>query len=157
MVLYKDIESVLKINSYLRKPFKVTRGIRQGSSLSGMLCALCIEPMLNVRCSIAGMSLAGFKMLFSLSASAADIIVVFVSSQQDVNKLGDLFAELPQLPGGLKWKIGSLKYLGVYLGGEDTENKTCMYRHTTVNFSSKANIGHKAWGQERKKERRIID
>lgn len=53
MVLYKDIESVLKTNDCLCKPFKVTRGIR----LSGMLYALSIEPVLNrVRRSIAGMT-----------------------------------------------------------------------------------------------------
>ena len=50
-VLYEDIESVLKINGGLCKPFIVTRGIRQGCSMSGMLYALCIEPMLHNICS----------------------------------------------------------------------------------------------------------
>lgn len=40
MVLYEDIERVLKINGHLCKPFKVTRGIRQGCPLSDMLYAL---------------------------------------------------------------------------------------------------------------------
>lgn len=35
-VLYKVIESVLKMNGGLCEPFKVTRGIRQGYSMSGM-------------------------------------------------------------------------------------------------------------------------
>lgn len=38
MVLYEEIESVLKRNGLLCKPFKVTRGIRLGCPLSGMLC-----------------------------------------------------------------------------------------------------------------------
>lgn len=37
--------------------------------------------------------------------------------------VGDWRTELPQLPGGLKWKRGGLKYLGVYLGDDDTVNK----------------------------------
>lgn len=45
-VLYRDIESVLKINGSLSGPFKVCRGVRQGCSISGMLYALAIEPML---------------------------------------------------------------------------------------------------------------
>lgn len=36
-VLYKDIESMLKINGGLCSPFKVLRGVRQGCSLSGIL------------------------------------------------------------------------------------------------------------------------
>lgn len=46
-VLYRDIESVLKINGGLSAPFQVQRGVRQGCSLSGMLYSLAIEPSLN--------------------------------------------------------------------------------------------------------------
>lgn len=86
--LYEDIESALKINGCLCKPFKVTRGIRQGCPLSGMLYALSIEPVLhNVKSSMTGLVLSDVNMSFNLSAYADDIIV-FVRSQQDVNKLG---------------------------------------------------------------------
>lgn len=37
--------------------------------------------------------------------------------------MGDWLTGLPRLPGGLKWKRGGLKYLGVYVGDEDTERK----------------------------------
>ena len=49
-LLYEDIESVLKINGGRCRPFKSRRGVRQGCSMSGMLYALSIEPMIhNVR------------------------------------------------------------------------------------------------------------
>ena len=148
MVLYEGIESVLKINGGLCRPFDVGRGVRQGCSMSGMLYALAIEPMLhNVRVFIDGLFLPGFNTGFNLSAYADDIIVM-VKDQKDVQVLGDIVekfgrisaakvnweksealavgrwaAGLPKLPGGLSWRRGGLKYLGVFLGDSTTEQR----------------------------------
>ncbi|XP_035854989.1 protein NLRC3-like [Sander lucioperca] len=46
-VLDRDIVSILKVNGGLAAPFNVQRGVRQGSSLSGMLYSLAIEPLLH--------------------------------------------------------------------------------------------------------------
>ncbi len=46
-VLYRDVESILKINGGLCTPFSVFRGVRQGCPLSGMLYSLAIEPLLR--------------------------------------------------------------------------------------------------------------
>ena len=145
-VMYENIESVLKFNGGLCKPFRATRGVRQGCAMSGMLYAISIEPMLhNIRSSINGLSLSDTR--FCLSAYADDLIVI-VKNQEDVTKLakivetfgkissarvnwaksealavGKWSAGLPQLPGGLMWKRGGLKYLGVYLGDEQTVQK----------------------------------
>ena len=70
-VLYEDTESVLKMNG----GFKVTRGIRQGCSMSGMLYPLSIEPMLhNIRSFIDGLFLSDSNTNFNLSAYADDIM-----------------------------------------------------------------------------------
>ena len=60
-VLYRNIESMLKINSGLSGPFQVQRGVRrQGCSLSGVLCSLAIEPLLlNVRKKLSGLVFPG--------------------------------------------------------------------------------------------------
>lgn len=50
-VLYEDIESVLKMNGVLCKPFKASRGIRQDFPMSGMIDALSVEHMLQSFCS----------------------------------------------------------------------------------------------------------
>ena len=67
-VLYENIESVLKINGGLCKPFNVQRGIRQGCAMSGMLYSLSIEPRLqNVRLFIDGLFyLTSVHILFNL-------------------------------------------------------------------------------------------
>jgi hypothetical protein len=46
-VIYGDIERVWKVNGGFSAPFKVCRGTRQGCSLSRMLYAIAIEPLLN--------------------------------------------------------------------------------------------------------------
>jgi len=38
--MYRDVESVLKVNGGLRAPFEIQRGIRQGCVMSGMLYSL---------------------------------------------------------------------------------------------------------------------
>jgi hypothetical protein len=141
-VLYEDIESVLKINGGLCKPFKTERGIRQGCSMSGMLYSLSIEPMLhNVRVFIDGLFLPDISSHF-ISSAYADDIINFITNQEDINKrkivdtfgkisaakvnwaksealaVGRWSAGLPQLPGGLSWKRGGFKHLGVHLGDE---------------------------------------
>ena len=99
-VLYEDIESVLKINGGLCKPFKAERGIRQGCSMSGMLYSLSIEPMLhNVRGFIDGLFLPDISTHFISAAYAGDIMV-FIKNQEDVNKLGKIVETfgISQLP-----------------------------------------------------------
>ena len=87
-VLYEDIECVLNMNGCLCKPFKVTQGIRQGCSMSGMLYTISIEPMLqNVLLLMVWFYLILAR--FILSACADDIIVI-VRNQEEVRKLGKL-------------------------------------------------------------------
>ena len=147
-VLYQDIESVLKINGGLSAPFTVSRGVRQGCSLSGILYAVSIEPLLHrIRSDVHGLILPGFKKAHVLSAYADDVLVL-VTNQKEVGFLWESVNDfglltnakvnwkksealavgrwpggLPSLPGGLVWKKGGIKYLGIYLGDEMTEKK----------------------------------
>ena len=63
-VIYVDIESVLKVNGGLSAPFKVCRGIRQGCSLSGMLYAIAIEPLLPLEVTLKGCTFQRIFLLF---------------------------------------------------------------------------------------------
>uniref|UniRef100_A0A8C5E548 Reverse transcriptase domain-containing protein n=1 Tax=Gouania willdenowi TaxID=441366 RepID=A0A8C5E548_GOUWI len=142
-VLYGDIESVLKINGGLGAPFKVERGIRQGCSMSGMLYSLSLEPFLHrLRAQLSGVSLPGCMTNFKMSVYADDLIIL-VTTQRDIDVLnktvcafkkissakvnwlkseavavGNASTRTLCLPGGLTWRSGGLKYLGVYLGDE---------------------------------------
>lgn len=145
--LYGDIESVLKINGGLSAPFKVQRGIRQGCPLSGMLYSLAIEPLLHqLRTGLSGFNVPSSDSIFKLSAYADDLIIA-VKNQSDINFLTETvrdFSEISSakvnweksealwvgdeprgiiLPGGLTWKRGGIKYLGVYLGDQNTVDK----------------------------------
>ena len=85
--MYRDIESVLKINGALSAPFKVSRGIRQGCAMSGMLYSLAIEPLLHkLRTELEGLSLPHCNSKRCLSAYAHDLVVV-VNGNEDIDKL----------------------------------------------------------------------
>ncbi|KAI3376859.1 hypothetical protein L3Q82_000115 [Scortum barcoo] len=142
-VLYRDVASILKINGGLAAPFFVQRGVRQGCSLSGMLYSLAIEPLLHkLRKELLGVCFPGCPAAVKLSAYADDVLVV-LNTQTDIKVLEEnveLFNKLSSskvnwnkseafvtmkdslnglvLPGGLSWKMGGLKYLGVFLGNE---------------------------------------
>ncbi|KAK3522674.1 hypothetical protein QTP86_029160 [Hemibagrus guttatus] len=147
-VLYCEIESVLKVNGGLCAPFRVYRGIRQGCSLSGMLYSLAIEPLLNkLRSFLSGFNIPHANASVYLSAYADDLVVM-INTQEDVNVLAAILNDFqilssakvnwtkseailvgewgggqPTLPGGLVWKRGGFKYLGVYLGTNEFLNK----------------------------------
>ncbi|KAK3522640.1 hypothetical protein QTP86_028630, partial [Hemibagrus guttatus] len=147
-VLYCEIESVLKVNGGLCAPFRVYRGIRQGCSLSGMLYSLAIEPLLNkLRSFLSGFNIPHANASVYLSAYADDLVVM-INTQEDVNVLAAILNDFqilssakvnwtkseailvgewgggqPTLPGGLAWKRGGFKYLGVYLGTNEFLNK----------------------------------
>ena len=75
-VLYRNIESMLKINGGSSGFFKVQRGVRQGCSLSGMLYSLAIEPLLhNLRKKLSLVVFPGGNGCFKISAYADDVVV----------------------------------------------------------------------------------
>ena len=147
-VMYEDAESVLKINGELSRPFKVCRGIRQGCSMSGMLYAISIEPLLHkIRSCISGVVVPMVETRYVLSAYADDLIV-FIQKQVEIDKLGKIVTDfgrlssarvnwgksealavgswlsgLPSLPAGMTWKRDGLKYLGIYLGAKEITKK----------------------------------
>lgn len=134
----------MKINGVLSGPFSVLRGVRQGCSLSGMLYSLAIEPLLHKLREDCGVYIPECNVSLKLSAYADDLIVL-INSQKDIEvlentvslfgcitsakmswekseavnvivQLGDQLS----LPGGLFWRKGGLKYLGVFFLGNDT-------------------------------------
>ena len=75
MTLYSDILSSVIVNNFISDPFKVTRGVRQGCSLSPLLYVLCLEPFAcKVRAddSISGLKLPGSTDSAKISLYADD-------------------------------------------------------------------------------------
>lgn len=146
-LLYYDVSCVVKVRGGLTRPVPVTRGIRQGCPISGLLYSLAIEPLLAwLRGKVRGLSLPGPSNDKSVVVSAyADDVNVFLKDKQDflVLKQGlQLFENASSakvnwtkseacligqtsslntvvLPGGLRWRKDGLKVLGVHMGKED--------------------------------------
>lgn len=120
---------MMKFNDGLCAPFKVCRGVRQGCSLSGMLYALTIEPLLNKqRADLKGFSIPDCPNAFRLS-DYADDVVKMIEEQRDIDTLlnvskyfeviasakinwnkseallvGQWSVNMIKFPGGLFWK-----------------------------------------------------
>ncbi|MGH0162989.1 UNVERIFIED_CONTAM: hypothetical protein FKN15_061389 [Acipenser sinensis] len=139
-MLYSNIFSLVKMNNCLSQPFPVQRRIRQGCSLSGMLYAISIEPLLHqLRERLAGLAIPALPSAQPVRLSAyADDLNVFVTSDKDVAvlescmrgfegassarvnraKSGAFLAgswlrkSPPSLPQMLEWNRTGLKVLG---------------------------------------------
>lgn len=77
-VLYRDIQSVLKVNGGLSAAFTVQRGVRQGCAVSGMLYTLAIQPLLyKLSSEIKGVCVLHCNVSLHLSAHADDVVVSY--------------------------------------------------------------------------------
>lgn len=143
-MLYNEIYSMLKINGSLTRPFPVTRGIRQGCPLSGLLYAISIEPLLvSLRRQLNGFNIPNAPSVDSVKLTAyADDVTVVVKDSEDVTRLilalnkfqqassarinwekcsslllGDWQgAGPPRLPQQCKWARDGFRILGLYFG-----------------------------------------
>lgn len=100
MVLYSDFESVLKINGGVCSPFKASRRIQQGCSLSGMLYSVAIEPLLQqIRAKINGLCIP--NSIYSIKVAAySDDVIVLVRKQCDVDAPITLLEKFNTLSSG---------------------------------------------------------
>lgn len=145
-LLYSETFSMLKINGCLTRPFAVTRGIRQGCPLSGLLYSIAIEPLLSyLRKRLHGFCIPGFPEIPPVKLTAyADDITVFIRNIDDMAALTSslktfqkatsarinwdkctslLLGEWrnmdpPQIPQQCEWIKDGFKVLGVYLGSD---------------------------------------
>ncbi len=145
-VLYTDTYSMLKINGTLTRPFRVSRGIRQGCGLSGILYAIAIEPLLvtlrNKLCGISTVCPSTSDLITARLSAYADDVTVIIRSAQDVMDMGvalEVYQKAsssrinwqkcasllmgewenegpPVLPQNYSWSLEGFKVLGVFLG-----------------------------------------
>lgn len=152
-LLYTDIYSILKINGSLTRPFSINRGIRQGCSMSGILYAIAIEPLLTVlRRQLGGISTVGpstSEMVTVKLSAYADDVTVIIRSNEDVCNLEtalEIYQKAssarinwqkstslllgkweeracPKLPQHCSWSLEGFKVLGIFLGTEQYMRK----------------------------------
>ena len=147
-LLYTDVHSLLKINGSLTRPFPVSRGIRQGCGLSGLLYNLAIEPLLVAfRERLSGLSVqrpvTGREVQVKLTAYADDVTIIIrsVSDVENVTECLERFQAAtsarvnwsksaalllgqwrgqcpPRLPQQCSWNVEGFKVLGVHFGSD---------------------------------------
>ncbi|CAM2095772.1 unnamed protein product [Caretta caretta] len=140
--LYTDVECLVRLNWTLTEPVSFRRGVWQGCPLSGQLYALAIEPFLHLLCRrLTGLALQEPELRLVLSAYADDVLLVvqdsddlvwvetcqavcLAASSTQVNwvknsglVIGDGWqvSSLPPVLQAIRWSMGPLLYLGIYL------------------------------------------
>ncbi|CAM2114427.1 unnamed protein product [Caretta caretta] len=139
-VLYADAECLVRLNWTLTKPVSFGRGVWQGCPFSGQLYALAIEPFLHLPCRrLTGLALQESELQLVLYADDVLLVVqdpdnlVQVEACQAVYSeasstqvnwvkssglvVGDRWqaSSLPPALRAIRWSMGPLLYLGVYL------------------------------------------
>ncbi|CAM2097775.1 unnamed protein product [Caretta caretta] len=140
--LYASAECLVRLNWTLTEPVSFGQGVRQVCLLSGQLYALAIEPFLYLlRRRLMGLVLREPELRLVLSAYADDMLLVvqepgdlerveacqtiyWAASSTQVNwvkssglVVGDGWqaSSLPPALQAIRWSVGPLLYLGVYL------------------------------------------
>ncbi|CAM2103405.1 unnamed protein product [Caretta caretta] len=141
-VLYASTECLVRLNWSLTAPVSFGQGVHQGCPLSGQLYTLAIEPFLHLlRKRLTGLVLCEPGMWLVLSVYADDMLLVVqdpgdlvqveacqavysAASSARVNwvkssglMVGPVWqaSSLPPALQAIRWRMGSVLYLGVYL------------------------------------------
>ena len=85
-LLYTDVESQVLVNGFRTDSFPVTKGVRQGCSISPLLFVLVVEALavsLRDNGKVSGIPIPGYKQMVKVSQYADDIII-FVSDMRSI-------------------------------------------------------------------------
>ena len=141
-LFYTDIESSILVNDYTTKPFKPSRGVRQGCPLSPLLYILTMEVLavtIRSNSDIIGLSIPNTVSLPVLSLYADDTSVV-VSTDRAITAVFETYDKFEKASGSkinlekceglwlgswqhrldapvaIRWTSHKIKVLGVYIG-----------------------------------------
>ena len=148
-IMYSNPVSAIIVNNFITEPFSVTRGIRQGWSLSPLLYTICAEGLaclIRTNKTIKGIRLPGTVECQKLIQHADDT-TIFITENKDFEALESIFQIYSEgsgskinkekshglwlgkwknrkdKPGGLNWENQSLKILGIVFGNEDNSSQ----------------------------------
>ena len=115
-LLYTDVWSSVLVNGYTSRPFKPSRGVRQGCPLSPLLYVLSMEVLTaNVRCrpDITGLRLPSFSSPLPVLSLYVDVTSVVSCSDRATRAIFSIYARFKQ---GTSAKLNLGKCEGVWLG-----------------------------------------
>ena len=143
-VLYKDIQSMVKVNGSLTKPINITRGVRQGCPLSALLYILVAEVCgiaIRANKNIVGFKYGSYEHKILQYADDTTICVTTYGSIKEVFNVLKVFEEaagarinkdkteglwigswknfeptILNYTAGINWTSKHVKFLGIYVG-----------------------------------------
>ena len=146
-LLYTDVRSSVLVIGYTSRPFKPSRGVRQGCPLSPLLYVLSMEVLAaNVRChpDITGLRLPGLSSPLPVLSLYADDTSAVSCSDRASRPIFSVYGRFEQGTGAklnlvgvwlgswrgrldapvpIKWTTAYIKLLGVYLGNGNLEEE----------------------------------
>jgi exonuclease III len=114
-IIYSDISSSVLVNGFLAPKFSLTRGVRQGCSLSPLLYILCLEPLLikfRKDTFIKGVPVPGEQEEARVIAFADDVAVTVT----DVPSVRKIFVLTECFESASGSKLNRNKSFGIWLG-----------------------------------------
>lgn len=123
-LLYTDPQAEIITNSQISKPFKLSRGTRQGCPLSPLLFLFAIEPLaMAIRSSpeIKGITIGEREHRLSLFAD--DIVVFLTNIESSIQALNNTLTKFGKFSG---YKVNNNKSALLLLNGDERRNSlTC--------------------------------
>lgn len=136
--MYNDIYSMLRVNGTLTRPFSVTRRIRQGCPLSGLLYAISIEPFLSLLSKrLRGIGGSGCPKVpqVKLIAYADDVTLIIKNSNDVENIISCLDTFQKATSACINWEKCTSLLMGDWHGtGSPQLPKQCKWAHDGLNF-----------------------
>ena len=127
-VIYKEMKSCILTNGYVSKTFRVTRGIRQGDSLSALLYILQCEPLsslLRNTNEIKGITLKGYENLYEVrNKHYVDDTFICLENVEQIDKCLNIFDDFGKASGA---KINRDKTVGLAM------NERVVFEKSTSN------------------------
>ena len=145
----------MKVNGYLTDETNITRGIRQGCPISALLYVLIVEVFgIAIRKSvkISGVKISGSELkilqyvddtkIFAITEDSIKEIFNVIKYERgtgakiNVEKTEELWLgswkQRIDEPFNLDWKNSKVKYLGIWVGNEDTTNENFIEQQSKV-------------------------
>ena len=165
-IIYRDVNSRVKVNGFLTEEIKINRGVRQGCALSALLYVLCAEVLTtNIRKNklIKGFSFENDDYEHK-DATYADDMNICVTTDESITELFKTLDKYEQAtnskinrdktvcqwlgawknrtdkPLGLNWTSNAVMFLGVYIGNDRKEASTATF--SDINDSIKGEISY---------------
>ena len=134
-ILYNNVNAKVIVNGFFTDPFDITRGVRQGCSLSPLLYVLCVEPLacyIRNDPNITGFHLPGGSQV--KLCQYADDITGILHDPSSVNHFLKIVDKFGQASGA---RLNKDKCSGIWLGKYSNKNSMTTFANLKWEVNAK--------------------